>query len=179
MLFFFLFIGYFLLFRKEWDDIFWSAVGWKDWRADHWVSFKDYSLQKSKIASRVLNCEENDTYHFLLKSENRISVYVTSLPRGCCLFVVWALWYIDFCTLSIDKFCLYIYIYIYIKYIYHPGSGHIDTAIWMHYMDYNKTAGEELDGNYTRMLRAILNKFWRQHPTRHQLYDHYHENYSS
>ena len=29
-----------------------------------------------------------------------------------------------------------------------------------------------LDGNYTRMLRAILNKSWRQHPTRHQLYGH-------
>ena len=53
-----------------------------------------------------------------------------------------------------------------------PGSGHIDTAIWMHYVDANKTAGEEARGNYTRMLRAILNKSWRQHPTRHQLYDH-------
>ena len=30
----------------------------------------------------------------------------------------------------------------------------------------------KLDGNYTRKLRAILNKSWRQHPTRHQLYDH-------
>ena len=29
-----------------------------------------------------------------------------------------------------------------------------------------------LDGNYTRMLRAILNKSWWQHPTRHQLYGH-------
>ena len=28
------------------------------------------------------------------------------------------------------------------------------------------------DGNSTRMLRAILNKSWRQHPTRHQLYSH-------
>ena len=28
------------------------------------------------------------------------------------------------------------------------------------------------DSNYTRMLGAILNKSWRQHPTRHQLYDH-------
>ena len=26
------------------------------------------------------------------------------------------------------------------------------------------------DGNYTRMLRGLLNKSWRQHPTRHQLY---------
>ena len=31
---------------------------------------------------------------------------------------------------------------------------------------------KKLDGNYTRMLRAMLNKSWRQHPTRHQLYGH-------
>ena len=29
-----------------------------------------------------------------------------------------------------------------------------------------------LDGNYTRMLRAILNKSWRQHPTKQQMYGH-------
>ena len=29
---------------------------------------------------------------------------------------------------------------------------------------------KKLDGNYTRILRAILNKSWRQHPTKHQLY---------
>ena len=28
------------------------------------------------------------------------------------------------------------------------------------------------DGNYTRMLRAILNKSWRQQPTKHQLFRH-------
>ena len=33
-----------------------------------------------------------------------------------------------------------------------------------------KLLEKKLDGNYTRMLRAILNKSWRQHPTRHQLY---------
>ena len=31
---------------------------------------------------------------------------------------------------------------------------------------------KKLDSNYTRMLRVILNKSWRQHPTRHQLYGH-------
>ena len=31
---------------------------------------------------------------------------------------------------------------------------------------------KKLDSNYTRMLQAILNKSWRQHPTRHQLYGH-------
>ena len=35
-----------------------------------------------------------------------------------------------------------------------------------------KRLEKKLDGNYTRMLRAILNKSWRQHPTRHQLYHH-------
>ena len=35
-----------------------------------------------------------------------------------------------------------------------------------------KRLEKKLDGNYTRMLRAILNKSWLQHPTRHQLYRH-------
>ena len=30
-----------------------------------------------------------------------------------------------------------------------------------------KRLKKKLNGNYTRMLRAILNKSWRQHPTRH------------
>ena len=42
---------------------------------------------------------------------------------------------------------------------------------------YGSTAGtltkhleDKLDGTYTRMLRAILNKSWKQHPTNDQLY---------
>ena len=35
-----------------------------------------------------------------------------------------------------------------------------------------KRLEKKLVDNYTRMLRAILNKFWWQHPTRYQLYDH-------
>ena len=35
-----------------------------------------------------------------------------------------------------------------------------------------KRLEKKLDGNYTRMLRAILNKSWQQHPTSHQLYGH-------
>ena len=35
-----------------------------------------------------------------------------------------------------------------------------------------KRLEKKLDGIYTRMLRAILNKSWRQHAIRHQLYDH-------
>ena len=35
-----------------------------------------------------------------------------------------------------------------------------------------KRLKKKLDGNYTRILRAILNKSWRQPPTKHQLYGH-------
>ena len=35
-----------------------------------------------------------------------------------------------------------------------------------------KLLEKKLDGNYTRMLRAILNKSWQQHSTKHQLYGH-------
>ena len=35
-----------------------------------------------------------------------------------------------------------------------------------------KRLEKKLDSNYTGMLRAILNKSWRQHPTKHQLYGH-------
>ena len=37
-----------------------------------------------------------------------------------------------------------------------------------------KRLEKKLDGNYTRMLRAIQNKSWKQHPTRNQIYDHQH-----
>ena len=35
-----------------------------------------------------------------------------------------------------------------------------------------KRLEKKLDGNYTRMLQAILNKSWRRHPTMHQFYGH-------
>ena len=35
-----------------------------------------------------------------------------------------------------------------------------------------KRLEKKLDGNFTRMLRAILKKSWRQHHTKHQLYGH-------
>ena len=63
-----------------------------------------------------------------------------------------------------------------------PGSGRIDTAIWMHYMDSNKTAGEEarrqLHKNAARNLEQV------QAATPHKTLTvrapaSYHENYLS
>ena len=63
-----------------------------------------------------------------------------------------------------------------------PGSGHIDTAIWMHYMDANKTAGEETGWqlhknaacNPEQVLAAAPHKTPTVRPPAP-----YHENYSS
>ena len=35
-----------------------------------------------------------------------------------------------------------------------------------------KSIEKKLDSNYTKMLWAVLNKSWRQHPTKQQLYGH-------
>ena len=53
------------------------------------------------------------------------------------IWLGWVLWYINQCTLFNAKSSLYIHS------ICIPGSCRIDTVVWMHYMDTNKTAGEE------------------------------------
>ena len=36
----------------------------------------------------------------------------------------------------------------------------------------SKCVEKKLGGNYTRMLQPILNKFWKQHPAKQELYGH-------
>ena len=64
------------------------------------------------------------------------------LIRILCSFLDWSLLKQELIRFIRHLLWVYIYIYIY------------------------------LDGNYTRMLWAILNKSWRQHPTKQQLYGH-------
>ena len=63
-----------------------------------------------------------------------------------------------------------------------PGSGCVDTAIWMHYMDANKTAGEEarrqLHENVESNIEQVLGKTPHKTPTIRPLASH-HENYTS
>ena len=63
-----------------------------------------------------------------------------------------------------------------------PGSGHIDTAIWVHYMDSNKTAGEEarrqLHKNAASNIEQVLAATPHKTPTVRPFAS-YHENYSS
>ena len=63
-----------------------------------------------------------------------------------------------------------------------PGSGHIDTAIRVHYMDANKTAGEEarrqLHKHAACNLEQVLATTTHNTPTVRPPAS-YHENYSS
>ena len=63
-----------------------------------------------------------------------------------------------------------------------PGSGRIDTAVWMHYMDANKMAGEEarrqLHNNVASNIEQVLAATPHNAPTiRPPASDH--ENYPS
>ena len=76
---------------------------------------------------------------------------------------------------------LYIYIYIYIhishltdkmkRSFFQAAVVSILLYGWTTWM-LTKRLEKKLDGNYTRMLRAILKKSWQQHHTRHQQYGH-------
>ena len=61
-------------------------------------------------------------------------------------------------------------------------SGRIDTAIWVHYMDSNKTTGEEarrqLHKNVASNLKQVLAATPHKTPTVRSPAS-YHENYSS
>ena len=63
-----------------------------------------------------------------------------------------------------------------------PGSGRIDTAIWMHYLDSKKTVGEEakrqLHKNAASNLEQVLAATPHKTPTVRPPAS-YHENYSS
>ena len=62
-----------------------------------------------------------------------------------------------------------------------PGSGCINTAIWMHYMDANQTTGEEtwrqLHKNAESNIEQVLATTPHETPTVRPLASH-HENYT-
>ena len=62
------------------------------------------------------------------------------------------------------------------------GSGRVDTAIWMHYLDANKTAGEEarwqLHKNVASNIEQLLAATPHKAPTIRPPASH-HENYQS
>ena len=81
------------------------------------------------------------------------------------------------CILSIFmSYSIYIYIYIftsvYLKRSFFQAAVVSILLYGCTTWTLTRRLEKKLDGNYTRMLRAILNKSWRQHTTKHQLYGH-------
>ena len=53
-----------------------------------------------------------------------------------------------------------------------PSYNRVSTIVWLQISDSNETLGEKLDGNYTRILHAVLNKSRKQHSIKQQLCGH-------
>ena len=54
-----------------------------------------------------------------------------------------------------------------------PSSSRVSTCLYgCTTWTLTKHVEKKLDSNYTRMLRAVLNKSWRQNPTKQLLYSH-------
>ena len=51
------------------------------------------------------------------------------------------------------------------------GFSCVRITVWLYHTDTNDMQGEnKTDGNYTRKLRTVLNKSWKRHPTRQQVF---------
>ena len=67
---------------------------------------------------------------------------------------------------------------LWVNFYYYEIDWIVRTAVWAELRvatqctswTLTKHMEKKLDGSYTRMLRAVLNKSWRQHPTKQQLY---------
>ena len=53
-----------------------------------------------------------------------------------------------------------------------PSSGRVDTAIWMHFMDANKTAGEEARRQLQKNAASNFEQVLEATPHKQQLYGH-------
>ena len=53
-----------------------------------------------------------------------------------------------------------------IKWDFFPNCCCVNTSVWLHHMK------KSLDGNCTKMLHAVLNRSYKQHPTKQYLYGH-------
>ena len=53
-----------------------------------------------------------------------------------------------------------------------PSRGRIDTAIWMHYLDANKMAGEKAKRQLHKNAASNTEQILEATPHKHQLYDH-------
>ena len=133
------------------------------------------------------------------ESENTTTVSSTSISSPHCLSPVprnkWfreliaTQWFTPFSSAieEMVQFCFSVHIHK--EYVIivsglkvEPSSGRIDTAIWMHSMDSNKTAGEEvrrqLHKNAASNLEQVLAATPHKIPTVRPPAS-YHENYSS
>ena len=58
------------------------------------------------------------------------------------------------------------------NYKYFGSCGRVDTSVWMHHLDANKTAGEEARRQLHKNVASNIEQVLAAIPTKHQLYGH-------
>ena len=149
------------------------------WHINHCRSFNAKSSLHTHIKYIWFGCVLQHINHYrLFNAKSSLFIHLKYIWFG------WVLWHINHCMLFTAKPSLCI-LYINRLSIIRKSDltdkvkrsfFHVAVVSILLYgcttWTLTKRLEKKLDGNYTRMLRAILNKSWRQHPTRHQLYDH-------
>ena len=94
-------------------------------------------------------------------------IHTNTMNAQHCVTITNTCYFFFFCKYSfLNSLCVFVCVLMCVcAYIY---NGVVMFDLWT----LTKRLERRLDGNYTRMLRAVLNKSWRQHPTRLQLYGH-------
>ena len=134
---------------------------WRDWYIHTW-----YKHQKGVLTWFSMNTQDGLLF-ILLKVFNGLSICPLLGEVDSCLFPTHSYQFVDWtrfadtipclincCAIRAPAFVVSILLY--------------RCTTWT----LTKRLEKKLDGIYTRMLRAILNKPWRQHPTKLQLYGH-------
>ena len=99
-------------------------------------------------------------------------VYQATFCIGTELLYIGSTWSSYLCSSMRRGLQEYIAYEIVHKLQFFPNSGRVDTAIWMHPMDANKAYGEKAWRQLHKNAASYINKSWRQHPTKQQLYGH-------
>ena len=118
--------------------------------------------------NQIRPCRHSDLSYILNLNNSKLIVSGHTYIY-VCIYIYISIRYI---YIYIYVVSIYIYIYLYICVCVCVSRDDEFGIIQIENIWEVGMATRKLDGNYTRMLRAILNKSWRQHPTRHQLYGH-------
>ena len=136
------------------------------WYLWHWITHKEWCAIKTKVTKpKTLLSTEIVLNNFDRSFTINYFCFLDHYSAELQVLKVWKykMELYLYCSRSVTVFCFFKHSFFQAAVVLILLYG---CTTWM----LTKQMGKKLDGNYTRMLRAILNKSWKQCPTKQQLY---------